>query len=35
MACDQIEYCGSCPHYESCEARKGKDVEPPCSKEEN
>jgi len=18
MACDQIEYCGECPHYEKC-----------------
>ena len=25
MASDQIEYCGSCPHYADCGARKGKD----------
>ncbi len=23
MACDQTEYCGDCPHYEDCKARKG------------
>ena len=24
MANDQIEYCGNCPHYIGCGARKGK-----------
>lgn len=21
MACDQLEYCGSCEHYEECKKR--------------
>ena len=32
MACDQLEYCGGCQHYETCKARKG-EGECPCAKE--
>lgn len=34
MACDQIEYCGSCKHYAECEARKGAAVKPMCEAED-
>ena len=35
MENDQIEYCGNCPHYSDCGARKGKNEACKFSKEDN